>query len=395
MKNKIPGSVYILGFVSLFNDIASEMLYPIMPIFLTQILNAPIFIIGIIDGVAEGVSSFMKAYLGYLSDKMQKRKPFVFAGYGFSAISKVIIAFSSTWPFVFLGRILDRFGKGVRTGSRDALLLEAASKDNKGLVFGLHRSLDSLGAVIGPIIALVLLSITNNNIRLVLYIAALPSFVALLLLFFIKEAKKKLTTTYTLPSFSFALRTMSPELKTFLLSFAVFSLGNSSDSFLILQSKQLGMSVALVVLVYIVYNIVYTLLSTPAGILADKWGAKKVFIVGLVLYALVYFGFAINKTVPAVWLLFALYGGYIALTDGVSKALVGEYISKSESGTVYGILQTIASVGVLLASVIGGLLWSAIAPAATFYFGGVCAVVALVIFTIGSIQKVQTTSNRR
>ena len=377
LKN-IPRQVVNLGFVSFFNDVASEMLYPVMPIFLTQVLGAPVFVVGIIEGVAEGSASIFKTLFGYWSDKIGRRKIFVVGGYSASAIAKVIIAFAASWPVVFLGRFTDRFGKGLRTGARDALLLDASSDHNKGLIFGFHRSMDSAGAVVGPLIGFLLLSNFNENIRLILYAAAVPSFFALLFLIFIKDARQKITTTKT--KLTLSLSGLPSQFKFFLLVLAVFTLGNSSDTFLILRARGLGLTLELTILSYILYNLIYTLASTPAGQIADRIGTKKVFMVGLLIFAAVYlmFGFIDNKSL--VWPLFAIYGFYIALTDGVSKALVGSLIKSEIAGTAYGVLQTVTSIFTLLASVIGGFLWSVISPQATFLFGAICAISALILF---------------
>jgi len=381
MFKKIPGSVYILGAVSFFNDVASEMLYPIMPIFLTQVLGAPVAIIGIIEGVTEGSAAVFKTIFGRWSDRLGKRKPFVFSGYLASALSKVVIALSNIWGVVFAGRVIDKFGKGLRTGARDALLLDASNENNRGLVFGFHRSMDSAGAVIGPLIALLLLQLFNDNIRTILYIAVIPSLIGVLLVAFVRESKKRASTTtraVSLPKPSF--KKLPRELKVFLVAYGLFAIGNSADSFLILRSTNLGLSLSLAVLAYVIYNLVYTLCSIPAGILSDKIGPKRVFIAGLIIYMLVYVGFAINTSTTGIWGLFALYGLYIALTDGVSKALVGQYIDKNEAGGVYGLLQTIAGIGILLASVIGGIVWTTIGPWATFAFGATFAGLALCVF---------------
>jgi MFS family permease len=378
MKRKVPSAVWLLSLVSFFNDTASEMLYPVMPIFLTQVLGAPVFVVGIIEGIAEGTASVFKTLFGYWSDRLQKRKIFVVAGYGASAVSKIIIALSYTWPFVLLGRIVDRVGKGARTGARDALLLEATNGTNEGFIFGIHRALDTAGAVVGPLIALVLLWAFHNNIRFILYLAAVPAFIGLIFFIWVKDAKKNLRTAKG--KLTLSIKHFSPKLKLLLLGLCVFSLGNSSDSFLILRAKNLGLSLTMVIVAYIVYNIVYALASTPAGILADKIGTKKVFIVGIIMFALVYAGFALNHNGGLVWLLFGFYGFYIALTDGVSKAMVGALISQEEAGTVYGVLGTATSLFTLVASVLGGFLWSAVSPAATFGFAVVCALLSLVIF---------------
>ncbi len=227
-----------------------------------------------------------------------------------------------------------------------------------------------------------------GNIRKILYIAVLPSLIGVALIALVRETKREVTkkiSTTPLPKMTF--KTLPRELKIFLVASGLFALGNSSDSFLILRSKDLGLSLSLVVLAYVLYNIVYTVASVPAGSLADKIGPKRVYIAGIVIYVLVYAGFAINHTTTGVWGLFAVYGLYIALTDGVSKALVGQYIDKKEAGGIYGLLQTITSVGILAASIIGGVLWSVVGPSATFVFGATSAVMALVVFAFATPNK--------
>ena len=392
---KLPNNVRFLGLVSFFNDTASEMLYPVMPVFLTQVLGAPIYVVGIIEGVAEASASIFKTVFGYWSDKMGRRKPFIFGGYLASAISKIIIALSYSWPVVLLGRFTDRFGKGLRTGARDAMLLDAADSSNRGYIFGFHRSMDTAGAVFGPLIAIGILNLFPNNLRLILYIASIPAFLALVFFIFLKEVKttkEKLTRPMSL---SLSYRTLPTELKVFILGLAVFSLGNSSDAFLILRSKDLGLTLTLVISAYVLYNLVYALTSIPAGKIADKLGAKKVFILGILIFTLVYLGFAINGSLPMVWILFAVYGFYMALTDGVSKSIIGSYVSSEIAGTAYGVTNTITSLCTLIASVIAGFLWSAISPQATFIFGAVCALASLVIFGVVKNTKKpsQTVAN--
>lgn len=387
---KIPSQVWFLSLVSLFNDTASEMLYPVMPVFLTSVLGAPVFIVGIIEGIAEGSASIFKAYFGYLSDKIQKRKPFVIAGYGAGALAKIIIAVSYSWPMVLLGRFVDRLGKGARTGARDALLLEVSNESNRGFIFGFHRSMDTLGAVIGPTIALVLLNLTNNNIRLILLIAIIPSILSLSFFYFVKDSKQKILTNKF--KLSLSLKGFPKQFKIFLLGMAVFSLGNSSDSFLILRAKDLGLSLALVVSAYILYNISYALFSIPAGIVSDKIGTKKVFILGILIFVLVYAGFALDTKSIFIWFLFPIYGIYIALTDGVAKSLIGSLVQVEKSGTAYGVFYTVTSTFTLLASVTGGLLWSLVSPQSTFLFAVICAILSLVIFTTLNIKPVKPAS---
>lgn len=381
MTQKIPRQVVNLGIVSFFNDMASEMLYPVMPIFITQVLGAPVFVVGIIEGVAEGSASIFKTIFGYWSDKIGRRKIFVTAGYSSSAVAKLIIAVASTWPLVFTGRFVDRFGKGLRTGARDAMLLEMTEKNNKGLIFGFHRSMDSAGAVLGPLIGVLLLHNFKDEIRPILYFAAIPSFFALFFLIYIHDTKKKVENAKL--KLSLSLKGLPKQFKYFLLVIAVFTLGNSSDTFLILRARNLGLALELTILAYVLYNVVYTLVSVPAGQLSDRIGPNKVFLAGVLIYAAVYLMFALNKNDLFIWPLFAIYGLYIAMTDGISKALVGNFISADIAGTAYGVLQTTVSIFTLLASVIGGFLWSAVSPEATFLFGAGCAVLSFVLLLFG------------
>jgi MFS family permease len=394
--NRVPGSVWLLGVISFFNDVASEMLYPVLPIFITQVLGAPVAILGLIEGVAEGSAALFKTVFGLWSDRIGKRKPFIFGGYLASTVSKVVVAASRTWGLVLVGRVLDKFGKGTRTGARDALLFDASKSTNRGLLFGVQQSLDSAGAVVGPLIALAVLRAFDNDVRTVLYFAVIPSLIGVLVVSFLKEAapkgekpaakEKEIAIASSPPKLS--LRTMSWELKTFLLASGLFALGNSSDTFLILRAKNVGLSLTLTILAYTVYNFVYSAASTPAGSLADRFGPRRVYITGVIIYVVVYIGFAINKSAIGVWILFAVYGVYIALTDSVSRALVGGFITdEKEAAGIYGLLQTVISIGLVLASVIGGILWSAVAPWATFAFAALCATLALLVFLSAHLRR--------
>ncbi|HZJ18225.1 MAG TPA: MFS transporter [Patescibacteria group bacterium] len=386
MFKKIPKNVFVLGLVSFFNDIASEMIYPIVPIFLTSVLQVPVSIIGLIEGVAEVTASIMKFIFGYISDKTAKRKLFVTGGYGLSAASKALMGLAYSWPFVLFSRFIDRSGKGVRTSARDALLLQNSTSQNKGFIFGFHRAMDSAGAIVGPLIALVLLYFLEENIRLVFFLAFIPSAIGvILLILFIREKKK--TAKEKKFSFSFKWKDINPKFKFFLLISIIFGLGNSSDAFLILRAQSLGFSAFLVTLAYVFYNVSQTIFSTPAGSLADKIGARRVYGIGLLIFAAVYLSFAVINDPIWIWIIFPIYGVYIAFTDGVSKAYIAQYIEEKESGTYFGIYQTGIALSAFFASFLSGILWTKFGPSATFFYGSAMAILALLILSYGKLIK--------
>ena len=379
---KLPFTVVVLGLVSFFNDLASEMIYPIVPIFLTTVLHTSIPIVGFIEGFVEALASITKYFFGAFSDYLRKRKIFVTVGYSFGAISKLLIGLAFGWPMVLLARIVDRIGKGLRTAPRDSLLLENTTPENKGYIFGFHRAFDSLGAVFGPLLALVILYFLKNNIRLTFFVAFIPGLIAILLLIFLVKEKKSPGQQTKNKFVKINFRNMDAKLKLFMLISFIFAAGNSSDAFLLLQAKNLGLTTTAVVLVYVLYNISQTIFSTPAGILADKLGAKKIFAIGLLVFSLVYFCFGLTNSPFLLWFLFPVYGIYIAATDGVSKAYLSEFIQKKESGSYFGAYYTINAIGTFLASLIGGFLWQFISPHATFFYGSFMAFIAFLILII-------------
>lgn len=388
MFNKIPKNVFFLGLVSFFNDVASEMIYPIVPIFLTSVIGAPVSVLGFIEGLAEATASIMKFASGYLSDRVQKRKIFVVSGYGLGAISKLLIGFASSWYFVLFARFIDRLGKGIRTSARDSILLQNTTSQNKGFIFGFHRAFDSAGAVFGPLLALILLSLLKENIRLIFFLAFIPSFIGvILLILFVKEKKADKKEEKKEIKISIKWSSLNSGFKLFFLISIIFALGNSSDAFLILRAKDLGLTTTLVVLTYVLYNIAQTIFSTPAGQLADKIGARKVYALGLIIFAFVYFLFAIINNPLWIWFIFPIYGVYIAFTDGVSKAYISQFIKEKESGTYFGIYQTGIAFASFFASFIAGILWSQFNPSLTFFYGSAMAILALVILSYGKLFK--------
>ncbi|MDP3988411.1 MAG: MFS transporter [Candidatus Levybacteria bacterium] len=382
--NKIPRNVFLLGLVSFFNDVAAEMIYPLVPIFLTSVLGTPVSVLGFIEGFAEATASIMKFVSGYVSDRTQKRKIFVTGGYSLSSISKILIGVAFSWHFVLFARFIDRLGKGIRTTARDSILLQNTTSKNKGFIFGFHRAFDSAGAVLGPLLALLLLAVFKENLRTIFFIAFIPSAIGvLLLIFFVKEKKQEIKKI----TIRFKWKELNSSFKLFLIVSLIFYLGNSSDAFLILRSKDLGLSTTLVVLTYVLYNISQTLFATPAGSLADKIGARKVFTIGLLVFSFVYFMFGIINHPFLIWFLFPIYGIYIAFTDGVSKAYVSQFITQEESGTYFGIYQTGIGLASFFASLIAGILWSSISPSSTFFYGSFMAMLALAVLSLGRLVR--------
>jgi len=382
MKNKfgISKNVFVLGLVSFFNDVASEMIYPIVPIFLTSILGAPVAIVGLIEGIAESTASILKVVSGWLSDKLQKRKPFVVAGYSFSAISKILLSLAFSWPFVLFARFVDRFGKGTRTSARDALIAESSETSTRGKSFGFHRALDTLGAVVGPLAALSAIHFLDNQFRLIFFLAFIPASIGiLLLLFFVKEKKKEVNSA---PVFHFNWRNLDPSFKIFLLISFIFALGNSSDAFLILRAQNLGLSVILVVLAYVLFNFTYALFSMPAGIISDKIGPKKVLLGGFLLFSAVYLFFGLAHSSLFLWFLFPIYGIYMALTEGVGKAYISNLVPQEKTGTAFGIYQTTIGLCTFFASLIAGLLWTYIGVSVPFIFGSITAIISALLFIV-------------
>lgn len=387
----ITKNVVVISLVSFFNDIASEMIYPIVPIFLTTVLGAPVTVVGLIEGIAESTASILRVFSGWFSDKFQRRKPFMIAGYVLSSLSKLIMAVSVHWSMIMGGRFLDRFGKGVRTSARDALLTESCDASCRGRVFGFHRAIDTMGALVGPLAALVLLQVFSQNLRSIFFLSIIPAVIGVFLLAaFVKDIRRKEVSINTVP---IKLRDMklSKDFKIFLLVSAIFAVGNSSDAFLILRAQDLGFSLGLTIVVYTAFNAAYALTSFPAGILSDKIGQKKVLLYGFCLFAIIYFLFGIVTKPVLLWVLFPLYGVYMALTEGIGKAYISHLIDKDYTGTTYGIYQTLIGIMTFFSSLIAGFLWKYIGPGAPFIFGGIMAAVAFIIFVLSSSHKTENS----
>lgn len=377
----IRKNVVVLGITSFFTDISSEMLYPVIPIFLTAVLGAPVWVLGLIEGVAESAASILKGISGWLSDRIGRRRPFVVWGYSLSSFAKPLLFLAHAWPLVLLSRLLDRAGKGLRTSARDAMITDSTDAPYRGKAFGFHRSMDTLGACIGPLLAILFLTALKENIRIVFLIAFIPAALAVLtLVFFLKEppaAHVKNNRTM-----KFDPKIFSAKFRIFLFATAIFAIGNSSDAFLIVRAKSLGLSVTMVVLAYVVYNISYAALSAPFGALSDRVPRKNIMITGYGIFTFVYLGFAVIKKSAMVWPLFFIYGFYIAMTDGVGKALVSDMVPKEYAGTAMGLYHFVLGVFAFFASVIAGLLWTHVGAQAPFYYGAGMSVIACFVFVL-------------
>ena len=367
-----------MGFVSLFTDIASEMLYPVTPIFLTTVLGSSMAMVGIIEGIAEVTAGLLKGYFGSLSDKKGKRALFVQIGYTLSALVKPLPGIFPSVASVFFSRTTDRIGKGIRTAPRDALLA-GYSDGNTGAVFGFHRGMDTLGAAIGPIAALALLHFYPGNFTLIFIIAFIPSVTAVFFTLIIKD-KAAATKQKTKAGYAAFWQTAPKNYKVFLALVVLFSFVNSSDVFLILKSKAISKSDTLAILGYIYYNFIYAFISYPVGLLADKLGKKKIFIFGLFVFSIVYLGFGMAQNLYIVWVLFAFYGLYAAATEGVAKALVSDLIPDANRGTAIGLMTMLSSFSVMSGSFLTGVLWDQFGSAVPFLISSAVSFGLAIVF---------------
>jgi MFS family permease len=391
MKTKIiTRTIWLLSLVSLFTDMASEMLYPVMPVFLKSI-GFSVLLIGVLEGFAEAVAGLSKGYFGKRSDITGKRLPFVQLGYALSAISKPMMAVFIYPLWIFFARTIDRLGKGIRTGARDALLSDECVKENKGKVFGFHRSLDTMGAVLGPAIALAYLYYYPGNYKTLFIIAFFPGVFAILLTLFINEKKKVrdrdvLLTKWNFLSIFSYWKNSPGEYKKLLVGLLLFAAFNSSDVFLLLRMKESGLSDTAVIGVYIFYNLIFALLAYPIGILADKLGLKKIFLAGLFVFAIVYSGFAVNSNLIIFFVLFFLYGVYAAATEGISKAWISTIVSKNETATAIGTYSGLQSICALLASSLTGFLWYSFGSVITFTITA-CTTLLVIVYLLYAPSK--------
>jgi|TARA_R110000737_G_scaffold161270_1_gene189120 MFS family permease len=381
---QISRTVWVLSLISLFTDTASEMLYPIMPIYLESI-GFSIVLIGVLEGIAEATAGLSKGYFGKLSDKTGKRLPFVQLGYTMSAFAKPLIAFSILPIWVFFCRTMDRFGKGIRTGARDAMLASESNAENKGRIFGFHRSLDTLGAVLGPTLALIYLYFYPENYITLFYIAFLPGLLAIIASFYLKDKSAKTNggrEKVNFFSFLSYWKSSTKEYRKLMIGLFAFALFNSSDIFLLLKAKDAGLSDTMVIGIFIFYNLIYALFALPLGILSDKIGFRKMFVSGIFVFALVYFGMSAVTDWISISFLFLLYGIYAAATQGIAKAWISSISKKDEVATAIGFYTGIESIFTMIASVLAGILWFQFGASFTFLITGLASVLVVLYFAL-------------
>jgi MFS family permease len=389
----LPRNVWAVSLTSFFMDISSEMVINILPLFLSNVLGVKTNIIGIIEGIAEATASILKLFSGWLSDQLRARKWLAVSGYAISALSKPFFYFANSWEAIAAVRWADRVGKGVRTSPRDALVADSVSEETRGLAFGFHRAADTAGAVIGLLIALAAvwlaqsnnLDLTAHTFRTVVLISLIPAVLAVLALA-LGSQDVPVKSTRKLPRFAF--RSLGKPFVTFMIIVSIFDLGNSSDAFLVLRAQERGLNVVGVLGMLVTFNLVYTLVSTPAGSLSDRIGRRKLIVGGWLVYAAIYYGFALAQSGLQVWVLYTIYGIYYGMAFGTANAMIADLVPDSLRGTAYGTYNAILGILDFPASVIAGILWQGVfswpgfGPAAPFFFGATLALIASILMML-------------
>lgn len=380
-------NVFFMGVTSLLTDVSSELIFTLVPLFLSDVLGVTSTVIGLVGGLSDSADSLFRIASGWFSDKIGQRKLLAVIGYSFSTVVKPLMLLANSWGAVIGVRLGDRIGKGVRTSSRDALIADSVEAKDRGRSFGLHRAMDTSGAVIGLIIAAIIVylipgdkfHLERNAFHWMIIIGIIPAVLAVIVLMtLVHERKKAVATVKAGTTKPATITPFSNQFKLYLIVMALFTLGNSSDFFLILDAQHVKTPLLQVVLMLVLFNISYALISTPMGVLSDKIGRKRVITVGWLIYGLVYLGFALSGSIWQIWVLFAIYGIYYGICEGAAKAFVADMVPVERRGTAYGLYNGVVGLMALPASLIAGVLWGNIAPAAAFYFGAGLALLAMV-----------------
>lgn len=385
-------NVRSLGWVSLFNDIASEMIYPLLPLFLNTVLGAGMVFIGLIEGIAESVSSFLKLFSGWVSDRFRKRKGLIFFGYFLASITRPFIGLATSAYHVLFLRFFDRIGKGVRSSPRDALLSQSCSEEERGKAFGFQRAMDHAGAMTGPLIASFLMAFFTKDLRIIFLLAFIPSFFCLWILWrgvtdvsLAKPPNHDDSKSSSPPKLNW--KGWDRKFKYFLIIITLFTLGNSSDAFLLLRAQDLGIHIVSIPILWFVFHLSKTIFSIPGGSLSDRIGRRKVMILAWTIYGLVYLGFAFASKTYQIWLLFIAYGLFYGLSEGTEKAWVSDLVEESKRGTAYGAYHFCIGIASLPASLLMGFIWKAIGVHWAFSFGATMALIASLLTIVLMKEK--------
>jgi len=373
-------NIVLLGLTSLFTDIASEMVYPLLPFFLSATLGAGPAILGIVEGIAESTASLLKVFSGYFSDRFRNRRDLTIIGYSLSVTGKLLLYVASAWGVVLSGRVVDRIGKGIRTAPRDALIAESTDEGRRGRAFGLHRAMDTIGAAVGVLLAYVFVTAYHGDYRPIFLWSMVPAVIGVSFLVFVREARSRPLVAGGLPQFHWGL--LPRKLKLLLAVAGLFTLANSSNTFLLLRATGIGFTPADAILLYLGYNLIYALFSYPAGHLSDRIGRKALLVGGYMTYAAVYLLMGFSSSPPVVCAAFGLYGLYSATTEGVEKALVADLAPAEIRATAIGLHATIVGIGLFPASFVAGQLWALSGPEATFLFGGGVGLAAAIALAV-------------
>ncbi len=385
-------NVLSMGAVSFLNDLSSDMIFPFIPAFVTTVLGGSAAFVGVIEGVADATQSILKIISGRFSDRWKRRKPFLVLGYGLSAFSKPLLSLAASPWHVLAVRFLDRVGKGTRDAPRDALISFSSARNVIGRAFGFHRGSDTLGAAIGPVIALLVLPLVGNNLRILFLLSFVASFIAVVILAFtVREVSDGNTVpgaprASTLPK-KFRFRSLGIPFLVFLASATILNLGRVSEAFLLLRAQDIGIALMFLPLVYVVYNVSFAVFSTPAGILSDHIGHRNTFMVGMLVFSTSALLFGNSASIASIWVLMGLYGLYSALTEGVGKAIITDLVSEDSLGTAFGIYSAFTGIALLPASVIFGVLWQKLGPENAFYYSALLGSLSLIVFLFLRIKK--------